>query len=317
MTAHPKCKSMKTIHPWSREALIAKSQRYAEEMLSINRDDWRFGLMSTFVLEFAARAALAHISPALLADAKSWGNLYFSLGYTPKEPKFIPKSIDTIEVFKRLRETTPTFTTELEGFAAQHVNRRNEELHSGETPFDGLSTNWLAKYYESLSVLFDCMGEKLTLLVGATEAALAKQLIDASKDESAKAVAKAIYAHKTVWDAKNSEEQENLKKQATVWASRQHGHRAVCPACANYALVIGSAISEPRKSLHGDLIIEKQEFLPSKFECVACHLKIAGLSQLTASNLGATYISTSTYDAAEYYAPADEHQGFDDDNNEY
>ncbi len=69
----------KVAHPWSKDALLAKAQRYAQEMQSHSRDDWRFGLTSTFVLEFVARAALANINPALLADLKSWNNLYFVL----------------------------------------------------------------------------------------------------------------------------------------------------------------------------------------------------------------------------------------------
>ncbi|HZR35304.1 MAG TPA: hypothetical protein VFA75_07995 [Nevskia sp.] len=310
-------KAAKTSHAWSKEALLAKAQRYAQEMLSNSRDDWRFGLTSTFVLEFLARAALANISPALLADSKSWNNLYFSLGHTPNAPKFIPKSIDITEVFGRLRDTIPTFTTELEGFAAQHISRRNEELHAGSTPFDGLSTSWLARFYETCTVLLASIGEDLSLLIGDKESKVATKLIAASKDESAKAVAKAIAAHKTVWDSKSPEEQKKLARKASVWATRQAGHRVVCPACSNEALVSGSAISEPLRKLDGDLIVEAQEYLPSKFECIACQLKIAGLSQLSASGLGATYKSTSTYDAAEYYAPEDEHPGFDDDNNEY
>lgn len=316
MTTHPN-KATKTVHPWSKEALLKKAQRYAQEMLSNSRDDWQFGLTSTFVLEFLARASLANISPALLAEPKSWSNLYFSLGHTPNAQKFIPKSIEITEVFARLRDTIPAFTSELEGFSAQHVSRRNEELHAGSTPFDGLSTNWLARFYETSTVLLASMEEELALLVGDKESMVASELISASRDESAKAVAKAISAHKTVWESKDCDEQEKLKRQASVWATRQAGHRVSCPACANEALVVGNPISEPIRKLDGDLIIEAQEYLPSKFECVACQLKIAGLSQLSACGLGATYKSTSTYDAAEYYAPEDEHPGFDDDNNEY
>lgn len=316
MTMQMKGPSAKTLHPWSREALLAKAQRYAQEMLSTARDDWRFGLTSAFVLEFTARAALAHISPTLLADAKSSSNLFFALGRVPTESKFIPKSIETSEVTKRLREAIPTFTSELEGFSAQHVSRRNEELHSGGTPFDGYSTSWLPRFYQSLTALLESMGEKLSLVVGEKEAKVAAELIAASKDESAKAVAKAISAHKTVWDAKDRKERENLGKQAAVWATRHLGHRVACPACGNGALVFGSAISEARKTIEGDLIIEKQEYLPSKFECIACQLRITGLSQLSAADLGATYTSTSTYEAAEYYAPADEFEGYEDDNNE-
>lgn len=309
-------KASKTFHPWSRDALLAKAQRYAQEMLSHPRDDWHFGLTSTFVLEFLARATLANVHPALLADAKDWNNIYFALGHTPTASKYHPRSIDTAAVLSRLREVLPAFTTELEGFAAQHINRRNEELHAGSTPFDGLPTTWLANFYLTCSVFLEATGENLGLLVGTEEAAFAKQLIDASLDQSAKAVAKAIAAHKTVWESKDAGERAKLERQASVWATRQAGHRVKCPACSNDSLVAGVPVSAAIRKLDGDLIVETQDYLPSKFECVACQLKITGLSQLTACGLGATYKSTSTYDAAEYYAPEDDYRGYEDDNNE-
>jgi len=311
-----KLKAAKTAHPWSSDALLAKAQRYAQEMLSFDRDDWQFGLLSTFVLEFLLRAALARVSPTLLADAKDWNNTYFALGHSPKALRFLPKSIDTNSVLTRLRDILPDFTTELEGFSAQHISRRNEELHAGATPFDSLSTDWLSGFYSTAQVLLKSFGYELAFLVGTEEEEFADQLIEASRDKSAQAVSKAVNAHKTVWEAKSSEDKTKLERQASVWATRQAGHRVKCPACASDALIFGSAVTAPLRRLDGDLIIETQSYLPSKFECVACQLKIAGLSQLTACGLGASYKSTHTYDAAEYYAPEEDYQGYDDDNNE-
>jgi hypothetical protein len=309
--------SSKVAHPWSSEALLAKALRYAEDMQPLSREDWRFGLTSAFVLEFLARSALAATSPALLADAKDWNNIYFALGGQPTAQKFIPKSVDASSVLARLRDIIPTFTTELEGFAAQHINRRNEELHGGSIPFEGLPTTWLAPFYKTCEVLLASMSLDLEYLFGPDEANLAEKLITAWRDESAKAVQKAVAAHKTIWEAKEATEREKLIQKATAWASRHHGHRVTCPACASEALVVGTAAAPPVKRLKDDLIVEVQDHLPNKFECVACHLKIAGLSQLTACGLGATYKSTSTYDAADYYAPEDRHEEFEDDNNEY
>lgn len=309
--------AVKTSHPWSKALLLAKAQRYSQEMLTYSRDDWRFGLISTFVLEFLARSALANISPALLADMKSWSNLYFSLGYEPKTSKFIPKSIAISEVFLRLREVLSDFTPEFEGFSAQHINRRNEELHTGITPFDGVSIDWLPRFYETLDILLISMSEDLSSLIGEKESTIARQMIVAAKDESAKIVLKTIDGHKTVWQSKAADEQEKLALQASTWATRQAGHRVICPACGNDALVFGAALSAPIRTLKNDMITELQEYLPTKFECTACQLKIASLSQLTICKIGDIYKSTSMYDAAEYYLPEDEYPEFEDDNNEY
>jgi hypothetical protein len=312
-------RATKSLHPWSKDALLAKAQRYAEEMLTHSRDDWQFGVASTFVLEFLGRAALAHVSPTLLAESKDWNNLYFSLGFVPTASKFLPKSIGVSTVFARLREILPAFTVELEGFAAQHMTRRNEELHSGSTPFAERTPNWLASYYETCQVLLASMGESLALLVGSEEVKVAEKLINAAKDESAKAVMKSVAAHKVTWESKDAEERLKLKNQASTWATRHDGHRVVCPACGNDALLTGAPISAPILRLDDDAIVEIQDYLPARLECVACQLKISGLSQLTACGLGSTFKSTSTYDPAEYYAALpdyDEYAGYEDDYNE-
>jgi hypothetical protein len=94
------------------------------------------------------------------------------------------------------------------------------------------------------------------------------------------------------------------------------GHRVDCPACTTKALVFGDPIAAAHKTIVGDEITEVQEYLPSKFECVACKLKIAGLSRLSAAGIGSRYKKTSVYDAAAYYAPNDELHEYEDDNNE-
>jgi hypothetical protein len=312
-----KTQASKINHPWSRDALLAKAQRYAQEMLALSADEWKFGLTSTFVLEYLARAAVANISPALLAEHKDWNNIYFAIGRTPTAPKFVPRSLDVSAVFRNLRDIVPSFTPEQEGFAAQHLNRRNEELHTGATPFDGVRPGWIAPFYQTCQILLESMGETLTLLFGKEHAKSAAQMISASLDQSAKAVIKSIAAHRTVWEGKGATEQKKANSQASTWAIRQVGHRVSCPACNNDALVAGTPISGPIKMLKGNLIVSKQQYLPAKFECVACQLKIAGLGQLTAAGLGAQYTQTNTFDAASYFTPDDEYAGFDDDNNEY
>jgi len=312
----PKAQAIQQQHSWSKDALLAKAQRFAEEMLKNQEDDWQFALWSTLVLELLGRAALAEVSPALLADEKDWNNLYFSLGFEPTAKKFTPKSIDVTNVFRRLRDILPRFTPELEGFATQHMMHRNEELHAGSTPFDSLKTTWLPLYYQTCTVLMESLGEKLDLLLGKERASAATNMITAFYDESAKEVLKLVAACKTTWEAKSDPERVELFQQASVWAKRLDGHRVSCPSCNSNALVTGSAIAAPLTRLDDGLIVETQQYLPSKFECVACKLKISGLSKLTACGLGNPYKATSTYDPVDYYAPNDDYAGFEDDNNE-
>jgi hypothetical protein len=304
---------------WDATTLFAKAQRYLEQAADHNRDDWQRALWASLSLELLARAALSNVSPALLADTdKSWSSLYHALGFEPKEEKFAPKSIAVSEVFRRLSTILPEFTKELENFGIQHTGKRNAELHSGALAFDGVQgSSWQPRFYRSCEVLLKSMGKELEDLVDDDEAKAARALIAAAADEGAKAVRGDVDAHQKVWSGKGNEERKTLVEQADLWARRQLGHRVNCPACASRALVVGDPIATPVRRLQDEEIIETQEYLPNRFECIACGLKISGLSRLQAVGLGDRYKRTLNYDAAEYYAPEDEHQGYEEDNNEW
>ena len=49
-------------------------------------------------------------------------------------------------------------------------------------------------------------------------------------------------------------------------------------------------------------VIQRQERFPSSFECIACGLRISGLSKLSACNLGDAFQEKSTYSPAEFFA---------------
>lgn len=302
---------------WSAKGLIAKAQRYAQIMGTHPKDTWEHAFWSTLVLELLARASLSNVSPTLLADPRDWNNIYSALGHTPKVTKFVPKSIDISSVFARLAVVISGFTSQHESFAVLHMSRRNEELHSSETPFDSIKNSaWLPHFYEVCEVLLSSVGENLEFLVGKSEASIARHLIAAANDESAKAIAKSIDEHNQRWNAKGADEKTKLSGQASIWATKQDGHRVKCPACSSDALVAGTASTPPIKTISGDLITEKQEFIPTKFECIACGLKISGLSQLGVCGLGDAFTATTTYDAAQYYAPEDQFAGYEPDFNE-
>lgn len=315
---NPGSSAQQVPHTWSKEAFLAKAQRFTQEMLTTPRDSWQFGLWSTLAFESLARAALANISPALLAEPKDWNNLYFALGQSPKAQKFVPKSINITTVFSRLQELVPSFDTNLEGLAAKHMATRNEELHSGTTPFDTSATStWLPNYYRTCKVLLESMGESLEMLVGPDEVMVASEMIAAAQDESAKGVKASISAFSKVWSAKEQGEKYALIAQAKLWASRHSGHRVTCPSCGSVALVAGSPVAPPSAKVVDGQVIETQFFLPEKFECIACGLKISGLPELHAADLSQEYKATFTYDAAQYYAAAeDPYDGYEPDYNE-
>lgn len=290
-------------HVWSSQELLEKADLYMNEMLSYPHDDWKFALWSTLCLELLARAALSRVSPVLLADTRpNWNNLAYSIGIYPAAPNFVPRAIDISEVFRRLRELNPQFTVELEGFSIGHMARRNEELHSGATPFaDSKVTSWLPTYYRACAVLLESMGHSLDQFLGPSEAPAATIMIKAATDKSAQSVRKSVEAHKQVWEGKSDAEKEQLRRHAASQLTYSSS-TVVCPACGSKAVISGDPIAPAVRSIDGDTIEERQEYLPSKFKCVACSLKIAGLSHLGAAGLGDPYNTIYRQDLNDYYA---------------
>lgn len=289
-------------HPWSSDALFSKALIYVGKMESTQLDDPDYGLWSSLSLEFLARAALSHISPTLLADAHSWRNVHFSLGHEVTMKGFSPKSIGIKEVFIRLNEITSSFNNEILGYCSQHIERRNAELHTGEMAFSELKNSlWLSRYYKSCQSLLEIMNKKIEDLFDMPNVAL--DAIKSLSDEAGKSVKQDIAAYKKVWSDKGEEEKIKCQEQASIWATRQKGHRVTCPVCESSALLQGSP-SSPIKTTtdqEQDIVIQKQAMMPISFECVSCGLKISGYSRLNACGLGDSYMTTTTFTIAEFY----------------
>ena len=129
----------------------------------------------------------------------------------------------------------------------------------------------------------------------------AEAMISLLKETAAKAVQRDIKAHEQVWQKKIPDEKDAALARATTWATRQAGHRVKCPACGSPSLVQGSPQGTVTTKVVEDQIVQTQGMLPSSFECVACDLRISGLSRLTACGLGDAFTATSSYWAADYF----------------
>jgi hypothetical protein len=129
----------------------------------------------------------------------------------------------------------------------------------------------------------------------------AENMIASLQDIAAKAVAQDIEAHKEIWQKKKPDEREASLARAVGRATRRAGHRTKCPACGSPALIRGSSHGVVTTEVGEDVIVQRQMMLPSSFECVACHLKISGLSKLSACGLGDAFTATSTVSAADFF----------------
>ncbi len=98
----------------------------------------------------------------------------------------------------------------------------------------------------------------------------------------------------------------------------QSGETADTLATLRYCKANGQRIASAVNVRTSTIARERQSMLPSSFECIACDLKILGFSKLSACNIGDSFTSTYSYDAAEYFAiEAPPYDGIEPDFNEY
>lgn len=287
---------------WSEETLFYKVQLYIQEMESCSVSEWKYGLWSSLALELLARASLAHISPILLANHDNWRHLLYAMGHEPNVKKYAPRSLSSNEVVDRLSELLQELNTDMAQFIKTHIGRRNSELHSGELIFEKTeASNWLPEFYSCVQVLVKSMDRDPEILFD--NYAEVEKIIDSHKSDTIKSVRQLVKAHQTVWTNKSPEERDKSEKESSIWASRKAGHRVSCPSCSCRALVYGSPVGDVERGISDSEseIIEKQEQIPTRFECIACGLKISGIEKLIACNLGDRFKETSTYEANEFF----------------
>jgi hypothetical protein len=113
-----------------------------------------------------------------------------------------------------------------------------------------------------------------------------------------------IASHKKVFDNKEEKERirlnEEAQKNSEKLASKGH-HRIKCPACECTATILGDPFGKDNIEHRDGEIIVKQSILPTKFDCIACELKLKGYSALSAAGIGNYYTRRTTYSPEDYY----------------
>lgn len=289
---------------WERDPLLAKSRLFFERAFEFPREDSQFGLWCALGLELLARAAVASVSPTLLAEPDDdHRNLLHSLGRGAERSS--GKSIGSAKVLALCRTLFDTFREEDQRNCAALLNRRNDELHTGGAPFDEYKTGvWLAGFYRACDALASALGESLESVLGRDEAEVAARTLASDQNDIKQRVASLIAAHKKVFDGKEPNEQAELQRVAAEQGeklSHLRHHRVPCPSCRSTGLLQGETFGKEHVHNLDDEIVVKQSVAPTSFACTPCGLKLNGYSELAAAGLAGHYTRSTTYSPESYY----------------
>lgn len=290
---------------WDPEQYWKKAVRYVELSDMPERDPWERPFWLSLALEFLARAALTKVHPALNADPGGDGeHLLYAFGI---EVKRQPKSLPIHAVLLRLEKIIPdSFTRTRREFCDYFVNLRNQELHTGELPFDGLATSkWLAHFYDVCLVLCGHLGKAPEELLGATEAQAAKDLVTALASDRIGAVKRKIAERSAAYKAKPDDEQARIQGELRVLSRSWSGtrHEARCPACGNPAQLQGSDEIVSRPFYDGEQLLERVTVRAHRLECFACGLILRDVEELLIAEIAPRFEYLQATELHDYHEP--------------
>jgi hypothetical protein len=288
------------------DALYAKSQLYIRRGLRAQADNEteEYQLWASLALELLGKAALAKVHPALVADPTHYQSLFAACG-RQLSPDI--KTIGAKTVFDRLGHIEKLFDTRHQKFCEQMALRRNAELHSGESPFSGMTPKaWEREFWGAVETVLGMQEESLESWLGAESAKAPAKIIEQAEEALKWAVNHRISRCKDDFERKY---QDTKRRQETIEESKKltwddytwDGRgRAICPACSATAFIGGKlwdqevidtqpgwSGADEEGEFYGEPPMEtvRKTFNVEAFECPICALLLYGTKEIAAAGV--------------------------------
>jgi len=290
---------------WSYELLWNKAKVQSQYAHTLDNKIALFPFWCALSFETFARATLAFVHPALLADPTEGDNILYVFGYSISK---LPKSVPIKTVLERLTKIIEKFKRNEFEFCMNLMERRNRELHSGAPAFEDFPTKvWLVEYYRIANLMLEFQEKTLKDFLQEEDAIVAAKMIEEDIHSIKAKVKMLIKKHKDEF-YKAYPDNESRKKQREgsfsyfiFSPSKKYSKQVICPACKAKAMVYGEISRANEPFLEGDLIIRNISALPTTFECVSCGLKLETYAQIQSAELGDYIDVTETYTPMDYY----------------
>lgn len=283
------------------EALYAKSQVYiARGFRAQKEDDYEeYQLWASLALELLSKAALANVHPSLIADPSHYQSIFAACG---KPIAADTRTITAKTLFSRLTHLDKAFDKRHQTFCEQIAIRRNVELHSGESPFSGMSAQaWEREFWSAAKCILEMQSESLESWLGAEDSAAPDEVVQKAQEALEWAVKDRITRHKEKFDKTH---QDPAKRQSAVkkaeslhwWQNRKvfredpEGCEDVqCPSCECQGFLAGVLWNEevtppddPDEFWYENVT---KTFTAEEFVCPTCELQFFGTEELAAASL--------------------------------
>lgn len=286
---------------WDEQSLLAKAHLYVERALEQDREGPLFAFWCHLAFEPLARAAVARLSPMLLADRR--GGVTQQLRGLGVEVQGEQRSAPISDVLAICSQAVPGFQAAFDA-ASRITDRRSAELHTGLAVFEQLDLeDWQPDLFRVADVLLAHLGHPLEYLFGPEEATAARQMIDRQDEALREKVQSLIRSAADAFAALTDDEREaRLRAAQSITRTRSRYTRPTrCPACDGPAWRRGEVVStsDPRYDASTGEMTHSVVLLPDALRCPACGLQLDGHPQVRAAGLGGQFVMDVQVDPVE------------------
>ena len=289
---------------WDYDQLWNKAILWAQKAHEQDKGSTDFPLMCAICLEILARATLAYVHPALLADPLDGENIMYVFGFSQTKQ---PKSIPIKTVFERCHKIVDKFTQAEIDFCMNMMYRRNQELHSGSNAFEDFPIKyWQYDFYRVLDLMLKSLNKGFDDLLSREEALMAKEMISEEFTKVQNGVKQLIGFTKDEFYRKSEEERKELIQNAIALnfvdtMNSKYIQEVKCPACGQTATISGELTKIGDPVFRDDRIVRQISVLPTKLVCYVCELRLNGYNKLHAAGYGGYFTIDEDYEPMDYF----------------
>jgi hypothetical protein len=294
-------------HPFHFEPLWNKAKVFIERGLVARADnrEEEWALWASLAAELLGKAALAKRHPVLVAHpgtGEDAGNsLLSAAGIQGKDEGL--QSITMKTVLLRLERILPAeFDKDVRKDMALVSRLRNEDLHSGSTPFTGLKEHsWAPGFWRGIDILLRDIGKAVTDFVGPDFTAGVTEQIASMKEEVVREVNKRFGSAKGRWEqltkgADAQSLQEEAGRKASAGLAHTHGIIEKCPVCGSAGLLIhGNVLLSESRRVEHDQVRYDHRYRVEKFSCRGCGLELDGTAMIVRAKLSVDIALTEDF----------------------
>ncbi len=297
------------------DALWNKAKVFVDRAL-VARDDGRgdeYHLWAALALELLGKASLARVHPSLIADPAHFPSMLAAVGrqQTPDV-----RSITARTLFSRLAVVVEDFDDRMQRECNDIAERRNADLHSGDSPLVGLDDRaWVPTYWRIVNVLVTDQGRTLAELLGDDEASRIDEVIRNHAEVTRQTVLARIARRSAAINARygtaTPERLEALQRAAARPLPARFSAEAdafedgTCPACQMKGWLFGALdredlidVGEEIDPEWGSMTRQVLEITYSteRFLCSECGLVLDGHEELAIAGMRAEFVQEEEHE---------------------